>query len=173
MSVGIASIKRWEGRIIQTAGMDKLLRQAFWPSERKISVTGNRPLSIERVKLVAPEFNKYCKGSPFEDGDKFLYSGKLLWYADMVAYRDLGRSITGATYAALPQGPQLNNYNELADIIFQSNENNAEPLTKEEQRVIKRVLNQFPGKTDAYHASHKEVAWQSKNTGELIPYRCR
>jgi len=51
MSVGIASIERWEGGIIQTAGMDKLLRQSFWPREREVTVTGNRPFSMERVKL--------------------------------------------------------------------------------------------------------------------------
>lgn len=33
-----------------------------------------------------------------------LYAAKYLWYADMVAFRDLGRSITGASYAALPMG---------------------------------------------------------------------
>ena len=35
----------------------------------------------------------------------------------MVAFRNIGRSMTGATYAALPYGPQLNNYSDLIDEI--------------------------------------------------------
>ena len=37
--------------------------------------------------------------------DRMLYAAKYLWYADMVAYRDLGAGMTGAGYAALPLGP--------------------------------------------------------------------
>jgi len=170
MSVGIASIKRWEGGIIQTPGMDKLLRLAFWPRERETTITGNRPFSIERTKLALVEFNKLYQHNLLKDGDKLLYSAKPLWYADMVAHRELGRSITGATYAALPMGPQLNNYSELAEDIMQSDEKNAEPLTIEEKRIIRRVHESFPGKTDAYNASHREIIWQNKRLGVIIPY---
>ena len=38
-----------------------------------------------------------------------LYAAKFFWYADMLAFRDLGSSMTGAGSAALPLGPQLNN----------------------------------------------------------------
>lgn len=170
MSVGIASIKRWEGGLVQTPGMDKLLRQAFWPRERETTVTGNRKFSIERTKLVLMEFDRLYQHDLLQDGDKLLYSAKPLWYADMVAYRELGRSMTGATYAALPMGPQLNNYSELAADIMQSAEGEAEPLTPEEKRIIKRVYEKFPGKTDAYYASHREIIWRNKSKGEIIPY---
>ncbi len=170
MSVGIASIKRWEGGIIQTPGMDKLLRMAFWPKERETTITGNRPFSIERVKSVLLEFNSLSRYNLLKAGDKLLYSAKPLWYADMVAYRELGRSITGATYAALPKGPQLNNYSELAPYILQSDEKKAEPLTLEEKRIIKRVYEKFPGKTGAYKGSHREAIWKNKSKGEIIPY---
>ncbi len=170
MSVGIASIKRWEGGIIQTPGMDKLLRQAFWPRQREITITGNRPFSIERIKLALVKFNNLYAYDLLEDGDKLLYSAKPLWYADMVAHRELGRGMTGATYAALPMGPQLNNYSELATDILRSNEKKAEPFTPEEKRILKRVYEKFPGKTDAYDASHREVIWKNKRIGEIIPY---
>lgn len=170
MSVGIASVKRWEGGTIQTRGMDKLLRQTFWPVERETALTGNRPFSLKRIKLVLMSFNELCSCCLIQDEDRLLYSGKLLWYADMVAYRELGRSMTGATYAALPMGPQLNNYSDLATLIFQSDETRAEPLTQEERRITKRVFKVFPGKTDAYHASHRELIWKNKKAGEIIPY---
>ncbi len=170
MSVGIASVKRWEGGIIQTPGMDKLLRQAFWPKEREITVTGNRRFSIERTKLVLVEFDKLYRHDLLKTDDKLLYDAKSLWYADMVAHRELGRSMTGATYAALPMGPQLNNYSELVAEIMQSDESKAEPLTLEEKRIIRRVHETFPGKTDAYRASHEEIIWKNKGTGEIISY---
>lgn len=170
MSVGIASIKRWEGGIVQTPGMDKLLRQAFWPRQREATFTGNRPFYIERVKLTLVMFNNIYAHDLLEGDDKLLYSAKQLWYADMVAYRDLGKSITGATYAALPMGPQLNNYRELVADILKSDEQQAEPLSPEEKKIIKRVHNIFPGKTDAYRASHRERIWREKRTGEIIPY---
>ena len=31
-------------------------------------------------------------------GDKFLFLSKYHWYADMLSFRELGRSMTGATY---------------------------------------------------------------------------
>ncbi len=89
MSVGIASIKRWEGGIIQTPGMDKLLRQAFWPRQREITVTGNRPFSIERTKLALEELDIMYQQILLQGDDKLLYSAKPLWYADMVAHRGL------------------------------------------------------------------------------------
>ncbi len=170
MSVGIASIKRWEGGIIQTPGMDKLLRQSFWPRQREATLTGNRQFSIERVKLALVEFDDMYEHDLLADNDKLLYSAKPLWYADMVAHRDLGKSISGATYAALPKGPQLNNYRELVSDIMGSDEKQAEPLSPEEKKIIKRVYDRFPGKTDAYHASHREKIWKEKRTGEIIPY---
>lgn len=38
-------------------------------------------------------------------------------YADQVAYRELGIGMTGATYAVMPHGPQLDNYADLVDEI--------------------------------------------------------
>ncbi|MBW2105579.1 MAG: DUF4065 domain-containing protein [Deltaproteobacteria bacterium] len=57
--------------------------------------------------------------------DKMLFAAKYLWYADMVAFRDLGKSMTGSAYAALPYGPQLNNYRELIDEIKNADETSA------------------------------------------------
>ena len=42
--------------------------------------------------------------------------------------------MTGATYAALPQGPQLDNYAELAEYIREANESKSEPLNGRRKR---------------------------------------
>ena len=102
--------------------------------------------------------------------DKMLFAAKYLWYADMVAFRELGQSMTGSTYAALPYGPQLNNYRELIDEIKNADETSTEPLTPEEKRIINRISRTFPEEQMVYDAAHREKIWEEKTPGEIIPY---
>ena len=56
LKIGIASIKRWEGSLIQTKSMDQALRSIFNPAIGKNTYTGGRALSLARVKLVLKNF---------------------------------------------------------------------------------------------------------------------
>ena len=169
--VGIASIKRWENGILQTKSMDRALRSAFKGAMVGNRYTGNRTaISIPRIKLVMRAFEKELGLQFLEEGDKLLFDGKYLWYADMLAFDRIGKSITGSHYAALPFGPQLNNYSELIDLIREADEADAEPLTDEEKMVIVRVAATFPTKHMVYDAAHREVVWKKMNKGDLIPY---
>lgn len=170
MTVGIASIKRWEGGIIQSKAMDKALHNAFWDRKRKDDFTGCRDFSIPRVKLVLKHLEEKLKLKLLKKGDKFLYAAKYLWYSDMIAHRELNKSMTGATYAALPLGPQLNNYRDLIDEIKQSDENEAEHLTVEEMNILNRIAKTFPEEAMIFDASHREIIWKNKSTGQIIPY---
>jgi len=172
MTIGIASIKRWEGGIIQSKSMDKALRTAFWNSELENKYTGNRKLSIPRVKLVISYLESLLKKPLLkeEKEDKMLYTTKYLWYSDFIAYREIGKSMTGATYAALPFGPQFNNYKELIEQIKKADVNEAEPLSSEEKNILERIIKSFSNKKKVYDASHKEFIWKRKPTGEIIPY---
>ncbi len=168
--VGIASIKRWENGVIQTRSMNQAMKSAFQGNTIGNRYTGNRAaISIPRIKLVLRELEQIV-GEELLTGDKLLFEAKYLWYADMLAFSKLGRSITGSTYAALPYGPQLNNYNDLVGLILEADENEAEPLTDEEKSIIVRVAATFPNKRSAYEASHREEIWEKRNFGELIPY---
>ncbi len=69
---------------------------------------------------------------------------KYLWYADMLAFRQLGKGITGASYAAITYGPQLNNYSDLVKPIKDSDVRDAEPLSVEELTIINQVAENFP-----------------------------
>jgi hypothetical protein len=109
---------------------------------------------------------KLLKSSP----DKLLYAAKYLWYADMIAFRETGQGMTGATYAALPHGPQLNNYSDLVALIRESDEKEAESFTPHEERIIGRIARTFPSDHSIYKAVHNEHAYLSKKIGELIPY---
>jgi putative zinc finger/helix-turn-helix YgiT family protein len=170
MNVGIASIKRWEGGTIQSKSMDHALRIALGGQSVGDSCTGNRTFSIPRIKLVVKEFESVLGKHILKKNDKMLFAAKYLWYADMVAHRETGESMTGATYAKLPYGPQLNNYKDLIEDIMKANQSEAEPLSPEEKRIITRIALRFPEERMAYDSAHKEKIWKKQPNGAIIPY---
>jgi putative zinc finger/helix-turn-helix YgiT family protein len=170
MNVGIASIKRWEGGTIQSKSMDRALRIALGDQSVGDSCTGNRAFSIPRIKLVLKEFESVLGKRLLKKNDKFLFAAKYLWYADMVAHRETGESLTGSTYAALPDGPQLNNYKDLIEDIMKADESKAEPLNREEKRIVTRIALKFPEERMIYEAAHKERIWKRQPNGAIIPY---
>jgi len=170
MSVGIASIKRWEGAGIQSKSMDQALRMALHGQDTGDTCTGNRSFSLPRIKLVFMELENALGKRLLKKNDKMLFAAKYLWYADMLAHRETGQSMTGATYAALPLGPQLNNYRELIEDIMKENPLTAEPLSAEEKRILTRIALKFPREQLVFRAAHGEPAWKKKSNGQLIPY---
>jgi hypothetical protein len=78
--------------------------------------------------------------------------------------------MTGSTYAALPYGPQLNNYRDLIDEIKNADESIAEHLSQEEKRVISKIAMTFPEEQMVYDAAHREAIWRKKGAGAIIPY---
>jgi len=170
MKIGIASIKRWETGIIQSKSMNKMLLQALSGESCGDLLTGNRSLSITRIKLALRYLEKVMEMKILKENDRMLFASKYMWYIDMEAYRETGQSVTGATYAALPMGPQLNNYKDLVAAIIKAPEKQAEPLTEEEKLLIEKVARAFPSTKHVYDASHREVVWKEKSTGQFIPY---
>jgi putative zinc finger/helix-turn-helix YgiT family protein len=170
MHVGIVSIKRWEGGAIQTQSMDRALRIALTGESIGDTCTGNRDFSLARIKMVLTKMESLLGRKIFRKNDRMLYAAKYLWYADMVAHRETGQSITGATYAALPLGPQLNNYKDLIDEIMNADLNSAVPLSAEEEKIITRLALNFPKEKMVFEAAHKEEIWKEKPTGHMIPY---
>jgi putative zinc finger/helix-turn-helix YgiT family protein len=167
---GIASIKRWETGSVQSKSMDQVLRQYLIHDPEIKNTTGNRKFSIPRVLLVALAFKAELGRFILKKHDKMLFAAKYLWYADMFSNKILGKSMTGATYANLPYGPQLNNYRELLDEIRNADSAKAEPLTAEEIDIIKRISKTFPEDKMVFDAAHKEPAWLETTIGELISY---
>jgi putative zinc finger/helix-turn-helix YgiT family protein len=167
---GVASIKRWETGAIQSQSADKTLRLHLLDESMENNMTGNRELSIPRIKLVADAFEKALGRAILIVNDKMLFAAKYLWYADMLAKKELGRSMTGATYAHLPLGPQLNNYRELLEDIQNADTSNAESLSDSEFNIIRRIAGHFPEDQMVFDASHVEPAWRESRNGELISY---
>jgi putative zinc finger/helix-turn-helix YgiT family protein len=173
MHVGVASVKRWETGQIQTKPMDDTLRRILSgnPSGNN-PYTGNRNLSLPRIKQVLHQFGKELGRDMLKDDplDMLLYEAKYLWLADMISFRETGRGMTGATYARLPQGPQLNNYRDLVPMIKAADENEAEPLTDHEIRIIARIAAAYSTNKSIYDASHNEGAYKGRKDGELMLY---
>ncbi|SDU67617.1 type II TA system antitoxin MqsA family protein [Desulfobacula phenolica] len=167
---GIASIKRWETGAIQSKSMDLVLRQHLINDWDINNVTGNRSFSIPRILLVALAFKAELCRTILKKDDKRLFAVKYIWYADMFAKKMLGRSMTGATYANLSYGPQLNNYRELLDEIKNADAAKAQPLTSEELNIIKKISHTFPENQMIFDAAQKEPAWLETSVGELISY---
>ncbi len=104
MNIGIASIKRWETGTVQSASMDRALRMQLQCRIQADNYSGNREISLPRIKLVVRQFETLLGKRLLKRGDKFLYLAKYLWYADFLCFRQVGRSLTGASYAAITYG---------------------------------------------------------------------
>jgi len=166
------SIVRWENGIVQKPASDKALRDILCPQEPQSEISGNRALSLGRIKLVYQKFEKYVPYELLIPGDKGLYAAKNCWYADQVAYRELGLGMTGATYAVMPHGPQLDNYADLVDEILKADTAVVEPLSEKEIAIIKRLSEIFKNQRDAFDASHAEPEWKKieNDWGKRISY---
>jgi len=166
------SIIRWENGVIQKEGSDVALRSVLYPTVPQDKFSGNRQLSLGRIKLVYQEFEKYVPYQLLIPGDKGIYAAKNCWYADFIAFRELGRGITGATYAVMPHGPQLDNYSDLIDEILKADTSDVEQLSAEEISIIKLLSGIFSRQRDAYDASHAEPSWKEleNELGSQISY---
>ena len=167
---GVASIKRWETGAIQTQSADKTLRLHLLNAGIENNMTGNREFSIPRILLVLKAFETALCRAVLIENDKMLFAAKYLWYADMLAKKELGKSITGAAYAKLPYGPQLNNYKDLLDEIRNADVSEAETLTPKEKNIIRRIAETFPEDRMVFEASHLEPAWLETRIGAPIQY---
>jgi hypothetical protein len=107
---------------------------------------------------------------------------KALFYADLCALRDIGHSLTGSGYIALPQGPVLNHYERalvralesngyaeqlregvMRPMIVRQQLANYEHLGDEELGIARLVARKIEAKTAAWVSdySHENLAWQS------------
>jgi putative zinc finger/helix-turn-helix YgiT family protein len=166
------SIVRWENGVVQKPASDKALRDILCPQEPQNEFSGNRHLSLGRIKLVYQEFERHVPYELLIPGDKGLYAAKNCWYADQVAYRELGFGMTGATYAVMPHGPQLDNYADLVDEILKADTTAVEPLSDKEVAIIRRLSAIFRNQRDAFDASHAEPEWKKieSDWGKRISY---
>lgn len=117
---------------------------------------------------------------------------KLLWFADVEAYKRLGHSITGEEYQKLAAGPAprsmvpvLRDMERWGDVALRSEaviKHRRERLigkrqaqtalfSEQELRILRETVRRFWGKTarEISHLSHQLIAWKAASFGETIP----
>ena len=118
LSVGEASIKRWETYYAQEKAMDEHVRakcdskyaennskQVAEATAMANDFTGKKKFSYDRFKNTVLMLTATCK-SP-------LYINKAVFYVDFLNFKRHGRSITGCQYTKLEHGPCPENYKDL------------------------------------------------------------
>lgn len=123
---------------------------------------------------------------------------KLLFYADFTMHKQIGFSITGTQYIAIPMGPVPNNFNSIFEYLVKSQdvdinyitfpddctgeqfkpnakrEFNSELFTEQELIILEKVAERFKNTStnEIIAISHKERAWQeNKDEKKLIDYK--
>lgn len=119
---------------------------------------------------------------------------KILYFADFMAYRELGKPITGATYFKLQEGPaprqllaarrQLVNEGRLAiehrpyfqgvqkRPVVTGAESQRGSFSDDEMRIVTSIVEYFRGKSarDVSDISHREPGWILAEDRADIPY---
>ena len=119
---------------------------------------------------------------------------KILWWADFESFRERGRSVTGAVYQKLNEGPApvrlvptRKKLLKSGAVEMEERDRGAqspekvllarrapEPIfDKDDLRYLERALSKFRGMTgkECSDFSHRASAgWQTVNKGEIIPY---
>jgi hypothetical protein len=119
---------------------------------------------------------------------------KVLYYADMRAYLELGASITGATYQHLPEGPAPTALLPVREEMIEAGDATVEPrryLTRTQKRLVAKRepdMRRFSDEeiaiadeviadlwkldgSDVTKLSHQEWGWRLTDMGEPIPMR--
>lgn len=126
------------------------------------------------------------------DGVYFTKMNKLLFYTDFLAYRQMGRGMTGLSYKAIAHGPVplrwdriYSFYDEINQEIVQFPDGKAGTklvsklspdmggFAKDELEILEYVYQRFKNKTPKQisETSHQEEAWlRNLNSDQLINY---
>lgn len=119
---------------------------------------------------------------------------KILYYSDFIAYKRLGRPITGAGYQKLMEGPAPRQMVPIRRMMVDSGRIRLEErpyfngmiqrivptprvltpklLSAEEIAIVDEVISALVGKTarEVSDLSHRELGWVLAKPGETIPY---
>ena len=155
------------------------------------SPTSQTVFDMDRFKELVVFIADLCVDDPTFGAVKL---NKILYFADFMAYRVLGKSMTGATYFRLPEGPaprqllaardellverrveieQRPYFNGVQKRIVVIGEGpDSEEFSAAEQDIVRSVAQFFEGKTarEVSDFSHLQPGWILANDREDIPY---
>lgn len=152
-------------------------------NEKSIN-NGNTILDIENLKNILGYITK-------EMGQiKKVVLMKLLWYIDVLSYKNTGKTITGLVYQHMPYGASPIGHKEIIELssvksnlfindreyeeykIEFNKEYKIKRITKEEKEIIDKVINKFKNykSSEISEYMHKEKAYIETKDNEIIPF---
>jgi DNA-binding transcriptional regulator YiaG len=124
LSVGEASIKRWETYYVQDASQDELMRLKCDDASAEMNFlavhrkkipedlfNGKRKFNFQIMKNVILYLTKHLKTSK-------LFLNKVLFYTDFLHFKHYGISLTGARYTPLKYGPCPDQYQTIYNLLI-------------------------------------------------------
>lgn len=134
------------------------------PTEQPATIlTGQRPFSPARLEAMI-EYLVYAGKNVFQTN-----LNKLLFYSDFGFFHLTNQSISGATYARLPQGPVYPAYKETLDTMERENKIDAQRISTKgvEARLLKPKKTYDPAKSILSDDERKVLDWVVVKLGNL------
>ncbi|HSX38563.1 MAG TPA: type II TA system antitoxin MqsA family protein [Chlamydiales bacterium] len=195
LSVGEASIKRWETCFIQDESQDEHLRlkcdaaeaelnfiDVYWKRHEPNIYNGFRKFNFQLFKNVVLFLISKTKES-------IIYLNKLHFYVDFLHFKKYGTSLTGAQYQPLKYGPCPDQYRTIYDCLvnrqyLKANDQPqhtftalAEPdlsvFDDNERSTLEEVFQLYEslGVKKIYELAHNEKAYTQTAECSFIDYR--
>jgi len=158
------------------------IRNYYVDFEEESDLNGFKLLDLDKLDKVLGYFAKFV--NPYK-----VKMMKLLWYSDVLNFKEHGKSMTGLVYQHLPMGAVPLGYNEILSLpsikveeeyindyvgykIHPNQEINISSFSLDELNILQRVANFFRTKnTDEVVAyMHNEAAYIKTGPNEIIPY---
>ena len=163
-------------RSAEFRGLQRVLDEAFLreakqetvpnavPVEQQATIlTGQRPFSPARIEAMI-EYLVHAGRNVFQTN-----LNKLLFYSDFGFFHLTNQSISGATYARLPQGPVYPAYKETLDAMERKNKLEAERINTKgvEARLLKPKRSYDPAQSILSHDEKRVLDWVVGQLGNL------
>jgi hypothetical protein len=154
-------------------------------------MAGERQFDNQKFKQLVLYLAHQSGGDPGFAATKL---NKLMYFCDFEAYRQLGRSITGARYQKLPWGPAAVEFLPLQDELFRETLARLElrerggytqrvtvPLSPSDQSVflpdelaimetVMEQLRPYDATGSSAYSHERSAGWNLVNEGDVIPY---
>lgn len=147
-------------------------------------MNGNTILNIEKLKNILGYITKNMGQM------KKVVLMKLLWYIDILSYKNYEHTITGLVYRHMPYGALPIGHKEIIELSsvksnlfindreyeeykIEFNENyKIKTIAKEEKNIIDKVMNKFKNykSSEISEYMHKEKAYIETKNNEIIPF---
>ena len=147
-------------------------------------MNGNTILNIEKLKNILGYITKNMGQM------KKVVLMKLLWYIDILSYKNYEHTITGLVYRHMPYGALPIGHKEIIELSsvksnlfinereyeeykIEFNENyKIKTIAKEEKNIIDKVMNKFKNykSSEISEYMHREKAYIETKNNEIIPF---